>query len=257
MENRVDIVLVERGLATTRTQAQKMIRNEQVKTRYIDGLVDEWRLLKKPSFKIYDDAELEVSKGAEQRYVSRAGLKLEHALKTLAMDVEGLIALDIGQSTGGFTDCLIQHGCKKVFGIDVGSSQLHDSLKLDPRVESFEGVNARHLSTELFTDSDIEGFDLMVMDVSFISQTLILPQLEPLMNKGCTIISLVKPQFEVGRGGVGKGGLVKSDASYPIVEEKIKTCIDDPGLSVKEYFDSDILGGDGNREFFVVARKVN
>ena len=253
---RLDILLVERNLAATRTQSQKMITAGQVKVNQV-GV---WQVVTKPSVKFELDTLVDVTLGDEQRYVSRAGLKLEAVLEHSGIDVTGLVALDIGQSTGGFTDCLLQRGCKKVVGIDVGHSQLHESLKNNTQVAYLEGVNARNLVNKDFDSLvphfvDEAIFDLIVMDVSFISQTLILPQLSALLKNNGYLLSLVKPQFEVGKENIGKGGIVKDVRLFNEVKQNICGNIEVLGFNIHSYCESSITGGDGNKEFVVVAQK--
>lgn len=254
---RLDQLLVKRSLAASRTQSQKMIQAGQVSVR----IAGQWPCIKKPSHKFDEEVELRVELGEEQKYVSRGGLKLEGALNRDELKkLEGLssakIALDVGQSTGGFTDCLLQYGVAQVVGVDVGRDQLCASLRDDPRVTCLEKVNARALTAAtLQSCAGVSSFDLIVMDVSFISQSLILPSLVPLLAEGGTLLSLVKPQFEVGVGGVGKGGVVKKPELYGQVETRL--CKEILGLNLRlvDYFESPINGGDGNREFFLCAQK--
>ncbi len=248
---RLDSLLVQKNLATSRTQAQKMIAAGQVEA-FSSG---QWITPTKPSQKFDEAIELKVTPGEEQKYVSRAGLKLEGALQTVQIDVTNSTVLDIGQSTGGFTDCLLKQGAGLVVGIDVGHDQLSPTLKQDERVVCLEGINARDLPTDQLLSHSPRGFDLVVMDVSFISQTLILPGIPSLLRPGGRLVSLVKPQFEVGRDGIGKGGLVRDAALYPQVRHKICEQVSSLGLRVENYLDSVIEGGDGNREFFLVAGK--
>jgi len=248
---RLDQLLVSQGLANSRTLSQKLIAAGLVEGR----IAGKWQLLSKPSLQLNDDAQLRVHDSAELRYVSRAGLKLEGALAHFNIDVRGLRALDVGQSTGGFSDCLVQHGVEEVVGIDVGHGQLAVSLLNHSKIRSFEGVNARSLSPSLFNEADLAPhFDLVVMDVSFISQTLILPQLAALMHPAAHLLSLVKPQFEVGKSGLGKGGIVRNRESYALVEKKIREHAAHAGFDVLGYGESAISGGDGNREFFLSAQ---
>ncbi|RYF63876.1 MAG: TlyA family RNA methyltransferase, partial [Comamonadaceae bacterium] len=274
---------------------------------------------------------------SEARYLSRGGLKLEGALQTTGLQVAGWRCLDVGQSTGGFTDCLLQQGATQVIGVDVGHSQLHDSLRQDPRVVAVEGLNARSVTAaslqeaceealseqveqdpddndtqpeapyswmrngglvdEAYDDSDdakehdVEAFkaersarararaqgalptvrrrragleqvdvtpvfDLVTGDVSFISLTLILPAVAPLLKAGGDLLMLVKPQFELQPGQVGKGGIVRDVAMYPLVEQRIRDCCAAVGLQVLGWHDSAVDGGDGNREFFIHARSA-
>lgn len=251
-DSRLDVLLVERQLAATRTQAQKMIAAGQVQL-FEAGV---WRVVTKPSLKLHWDAQLDAVRGDEQRYVSRAGLKLEGVLKQTGFSVKELVALDIGQSTGGFTDCLLQHGCKHVVGVDVGHGQLHESLKSHSQVSCLEGINARSLVPEDFPSDMPNVFDVIVMDVSFISQTLILPQLPKLLKNGGYLLSLIKPQFEVGKNHIGKGGIVKDVNLFADVRERICGTIEHMGFHIKSYSVSSITGGDGNTEFIVVAQKT-
>lgn len=273
---RADQALVSRGLAASRTAAQRLIDAGRV---YFAGTET---ALKKASQVVTDDEALEVRAAAdglpgEDRYVSRGGLKLAGALAQTGLDVTGRVALDVGLSTGGFADCLLQSGIAQVVGVDVGHGQLHQRLASEPRLVSLEGINARHLSREMLderlaqraADDDTRdvtmaattavpaaGFDLIVGDVSFISLTLILPALAPLLAATGNLLMLVKPQFEVGREHIGRGGLVKDAAQYAQVETKIRTACEALGLRVAAWLDSPIAGGDGNREFFVHATRA-
>jgi 23S rRNA (cytidine1920-2'-O)/16S rRNA (cytidine1409-2'-O)-methyltransferase len=188
------------------------------------------------------------------RYVSRGGLKLEGALKASGVQVQGLRCLDVGQSTGGFTDCLLQHGAAQVVGIDVGHAQVHPRISQDERVVCIEGVNARELEPgDQRVPDALEGFDLVVGDVSFISLTLVLPGVAHLLKPTGHLLMLVKPQFELQPGQVGKGGIVKDESHYPFIENRVRTALTDLGLQVSAWMASPIEGGDGNREFFVLA----
>jgi 23S rRNA (cytidine1920-2'-O)/16S rRNA (cytidine1409-2'-O)-methyltransferase len=251
LKQRADVVLVEQRLATSRTQAQKLIAAAQVEIR--EG--GRWRRLEKSSEKIASSSELRVEAGPEQWYASRGGLKLAGALAEFGVDPQGLVVLDVGQSTGGFTDCLLQQGAARVVGVDVGRDQLAPALRADPRVVCLEGVNARQLPAAQLLEYAPNGFPLAVMDVSFISQTLILPSLAPLLAVGGAMVSLVKPQFEVGRAGIGKGGIVKDASLYTEVEAKLRGACEALHLQVHDYCTSSITGTDGNLEFFIFARK--
>jgi 23S rRNA (cytidine1920-2'-O)/16S rRNA (cytidine1409-2'-O)-methyltransferase len=298
---RIDQLLVQRGLASTRSQAQRLIA-DGVQWRKLEVAGEVWKRVAKNGDEVPEDAVIELLDDSEARYVSRGGLKLEAALKQVGLSVKGLRCLDVGQSTGGFTDCLLQAGALAVVGVDVGSAQLHPSLREDPRVLCVESVNARTLSAadliaayanstgaegqfdieedgETFDDFDgaeTEGadeaddeadlvslpaefappFDVLVADLSFISQTLVLPAAVPLLKEGGILLTLVKPQFELQPGQVGKGGIVKDPEMYPIVEQRLRDTCADLGLEVSAWFDSPIAGGDGNREFFICARKA-
>ena len=246
---RADQLLLERGLATSRSQAQRLIA---AGVRWFDG--EQWRPVTKNGNDLPDTAQIELLDAAEARYVSRGGLKLEGALQAAGLSVHGLHCLDVGQSTGGFTDCLLQQGAQHVVGVDVGHGQLHDNLRQDERVTAVESVNARELTQEHVGD---EPFDLVTGDLSFISLTLVLPALVPLMKPGAALLMLVKPQFELQPPQIGKGGIVKDAAFYPVVERRIRDACAALGLRVMRWFDSPIAGGDGNREFFVYAQKTD
>ena len=249
---RADQLLVEQGLAASRSQAQRLIA-AGVQWRLGAGA---FRRVGKNGEDLPEAAELVLLDGAEARYVSRGGLKLEGALRAVGWDVSGWRCLDVGQSTGGFTDCLLQHGAAQVVGIDVGHAQLHPRLRGDQRVVCVEGVNARDLAAD---DERIpaaaQGVDLLVGDVSFISLTLVLPRVVPLLKPGGHLLMLVKPQFELQPGQVGKGGIVRDASLYAMVEQRIRSALTDLGLQVQAWLDSPIEGGDGNREFFVQALK--
>ncbi len=239
---RVDKLLVERGLAPSRTRAQALVMAGVV-------LVGEQRV-EKASETFPADAPLRV-RGADDpaaRYVGRGGLKLEKALGEFGIDVGGLVCLDVGASTGGFTDCLLQHGAARVVAVDVGHNQIDWRLRNDPRVEVREGVNARYLRAEDFA----ERFDLAVMDVSFISATKVLPALRPLIKDGGRIIVLVKPQFEVGRGEVGKGGIVSDPQQHARVVAEVGAAARALALCERGLIESPIRGADGNREFLAL-----
>ncbi|HEX8723739.1 MAG TPA: TlyA family RNA methyltransferase [Pyrinomonadaceae bacterium] len=239
---RVDKLLVERGLAPTRTRAQALVMAGRV-------LVGE-RRVEKPSETFPPDAALRVRGGDDPaaRYVGRGGLKLEKALAEFRIDPSGLTCVDVGASTGGFTDCLLQHGARRVVALDVGHNQIDWRLRTDPRVEVREGVNARHLSPADFA----ERFDLAVMDVSFISATKVLPAVVPLLKEGGRAVVLIKPQFEVGKGEVGKGGVVRDPAQHARVVEEVNAAARALGLRVAGVADSPITGADGNREFLAL-----
>src|SRR5437588_5002278 len=219
---RIDKLLVDHGLAPSRTKAQALVMAGVV-------LVDE-QLVHKPSeaFAIQANIRLKGAGDPASRYVGRGGVKLEAALRDFQIEVAGSICLDVGASTGGFTDCLLQHGARRVVAVDVGHNQLDYRLRTDPRVEAREGDNARYLQPDDFATR----FELIVMDVSFISATKILPALVPLLNERGRIIVLIKPQFEVGRGKVGKGGIVTDRAEHARVVEAVNSAALDLGLRV-------------------------
>lgn len=241
---RADQLLVERGLAASRSQAQRLIAGG---VRWFDGAA--WRAVAKNGDDLPEAAQLELLDTAESRYVSRGGLKLEGALRSAGLEPAGWTCLDVGQSTGGFTDCLLQHGAARVTGVDVGHGQLHEKLRRDARVVAIEKLNAREL-----TASQVGGgFDLVTGDLSFISLTLVLPALAPLLRAGGHLLMLAKPQFELQPGQVGKGGVVRDASHYAEVERKLRGACEGLGLQVRGWYDSAITGGDGNREFFIHA----
>ena len=330
---RADVFLVEKGHATTRSQAQRLIA-AGVQWRLAAGLP--WLKVAKNGDEIPEMAEVELLDAAEAKYISRGGLKLEGALAATGIKVSGLRCLDVGQSTGGFTDCLLQLDAAQVIGVDVGHAQLHDKLRDDPRVVCVEGLNARSVTAESLQEAceeslcevveeeedndtqpvapyawmrnggmvdeeyddsddakeqDVESFkseraarakaraagalpvkrkrrpgtervditpefDFITGDVSFISLTLILPAIKPLLKPDGVLLMLVKPQFELQPGQVGKGGIVRDEALYAVVEKRIRDCCAELGLQVLAWMESPIQGGDGNREFFVDARRT-
>lgn len=329
---RADVFLVEAGHASTRSQAQRLIASG-VEWRLTP--LAPWKKVAKNGDDIPAGAELNLLDAAEAKYISRGGLKLEGALAATGIAVKGLRCLDVGQSTGGFTDCLLQAGAAQVIGIDVGHSQLHDRLRSDERVICVESFNARTLTPESleqacddalcevieeeedndtqpvapyawmrnggqidedYDDSDdakeqdveafkaeraakakarAEGsapvemrrragteniditpaFDFVTGDVSFISLTLVLPAVVQVLKPHGQLLMLVKPQFELQPGQIGKGGIVRDTALYGEVEKRIRDCLAELGLTVKQWLDSPIEGGDGNHEFFVWAQQ--
>jgi 23S rRNA (cytidine1920-2'-O)/16S rRNA (cytidine1409-2'-O)-methyltransferase len=248
---RADQLLVERGLAASRSQAQRLIA-AGVRWRLPPG---DWKAVTKNGEELRETVQLELLDTAESRFVSRGGLKLDGALTHCGIDVAGLRCLDVGQSSGGFTDCLLQRGAAMVVGVDVGQGQLHPTLRADPRVVCIEKCNARELTAQQLVDAGGGGerFDLIVGDLSFISQTLVWPAIVPLLKPGGGLLMLVKPQFELQPEHIGKGGLVKDAASYAQVKQRIGQACKDHGLTLRDYVESAITGGDGNREFFVWA----
>lgn len=244
---RLDKLLVDRGLAASRERAQAMIIAGKV-------LIDDQKV-DKAGAQVVADSIIRLL-GEDLRYVSRGGLKLERALEHWRIDVEKEVCLDVGASTGGFTDCLLQHGAARVIAIDTGYGQMDFKLRQDPRVRLLEKTNARYLTRELVG----EIADLIVVDVAFISATLVLP---PAVNtvfpsaaqdrRGRQVIVLVKPQFEAGREFVGKGGIVRDEAAQLASVEKVKATLLDLGCLRHEVIDSPILGAEGNREFLLWA----
>ena len=327
---RADVFLVDNGHATTRSQAQRLIA-AGVEWRL--SPLAPWKKVVKNGDDIPAGADLKLLDDAEVKFISRGGLKLEGAFQATGLKVDGLRCLDVGQSTGGFTDCLLKHGATQVIGMDVGQGQLHESLRADVRVICVEGLNARSMTADILEDaceeviserweeeednttlpqapyawmrnggeidedyddsndakdSDIEAFkaeraakarareegtipterrrreeyadvdttpefDFVTGDVSFISLTLVLPAVVRLLKPHGHLLMLVKPQFELQPGQVGKGGIVRDPALFQEVETRIRTCLTELGLEVKGWMDSAIEGGDGNHEFFVHA----
>lgn len=239
---RADLFLTEKGYVQSRKKAQMLIDEGKIT---IDGVA-----VKKASQQIESDCEHTVSIEAsdEVRYVGRGGLKLEAALDAFDIDPEGKTALDIGASTGGFTDCLLQRGAKKVYAVDAGGGQLAQSLLSNPAVVSIEKMNARNLSPEYIDHSRV---DLIVMDVSFISATYIIPRFPALMAKNAEAVCLIKPQFEVGRAMIGKGGIVRNKAAHADAVRRVCTCAESVGLRPVALIPSPVEGGDGNREFLL------
>ncbi|MBC7611088.1 MAG: TlyA family RNA methyltransferase [Polaromonas sp.] len=291
---RADLFLVEHGFATTRSQAQRLIASGVQWRVQVETDVDvAWKRVVKNGDEIPPTAELEVLDNTEARYISRGGLKLEGALKATGLDVSGLRCLDIGQSTGGFTDCLLQHDAAQVVGVDVGHGQLHASMRSDARVVCIEGVNARSLTAEDLAEHyrramhlkgggddgdsvdeyddegrDEEGdgnngdsgdfnplFDFLTGDLSFISLTLVLPAVVRLLKPDGHLLMLVKPQFELQPGQIGKGGIVRDPVHFEFVEKRLRDTCAELGVEVLGWMQSAIEGGDGNREFFIHAKK--
>lgn len=241
-KERLDVLVVERGLAPTRTRAQALILAGQV-------VVNDQRC-DKPGTRVPVEAELRL-KGEVLPYVSRGGLKLKGAIDAFRLDVKGAVCADIGASTGGFTDCLLQEGAARVHAIDVGRGQLHEKLRVDPRVLSRERVNARHL-----TDEDLpEPVNVVVIDVSFISLELVLPSVLPRLTAPGLLVALVKPQFEVGPGGVDKGGVVRDAAVRQAAIDRVRAFVKAQGLDEVGLIDSPVPGPAGNVEALLVARR--
>ncbi len=251
---RLDLYLVKVKKATSRTQAQDLIQNNFVVLKKSAKSVG----LTKPSYEVLPENEefIFVEQNPIQKYVSRAGLKLEAALAHTKLNVAGEIILDIGQSTGGFTECLLASGAKKVVGIDVGHDQLHATLKEDPRVIFIEGINVKELSQSKDFEAHVPlgGFPLVVMDVSFISITKVIEAIEPFMAKDGEFLFLVKPQFEAGAKALDRNGVIKDKKNYVLIEKEIKAKVTEVFGEVKDYFESDLPGKDGNQEFFIYGK---
>jgi 23S rRNA (cytidine1920-2'-O)/16S rRNA (cytidine1409-2'-O)-methyltransferase len=251
---RLDKLLVDRGLAGSRERAQALILAGNV-------LVDEQKR-DKAGAQVTADASIRLL-GEDLKYVSRGGLKLERALEHWKIPVEGKICFDIGASTGGFTDCLLQRGAARVIAIDTGYGQMDFKIRQDPRVRLLEKTNARYLTREIVTGETVSGevmsetADLVAMDVSFISATLVLPAVVaaafPVVGarKGRQMVVLVKPQFEAGREHVGKGGIVRDEAAQLAAVERVRKSLVSLGCSSNDVIESPILGAEGNREFLL------
>lgn len=240
---RVDVYLTNKGYSKSRSSAQSLILGGAV-------IIND-KLVSKPSEQIDENAENSVVITQTQKYVGRGGYKLEYALEKFCVDVKGLTAIDVGASTGGFTDCLLQNGAKKVFAVDSGEGQLDSSLACDSRVVNIEKYNARNLKKEDFH----EKIDIAVMDVSFISQTLIIPALSNILEDGAHFISLIKPQFEVGRSAVGKKGIVKNPKDRINAVKGVISFAESFGFGCFGVFESAITGGDGNIEYIALFKK--
>lgn len=238
MKERIDKLVVERGLVDSREKARALILAGQILAN--DQRVD------KPGQTVDVACEIRI-KGERPRYVGRGGLKLEAALDAFGIDPAGQHWLDVGASTGGFTDCLLQRAARRVTAVDVGHNQLDYRIRTDARVEVREGVNARYLAPSDFP----EPFDGAVVDVSFISLRLVLPPLLALVRPGGRVVALVKPQFEVGRGEVGKGGIVRDDATRRRVLDEISAFAGEIGFERLGAIESPIAGAEGNREFLL------
>ena len=243
-KKRIDELLVENGFAESIEKARALVMSGVV-------LAGEKRV-EKSSETIAHNADVRIKgRETEIKYVGRGGLKLEKALREFHIQPNEYICLDVGSSTGGFTDCLLQHGAKKVCAVDVGTNQLVWNLRRDARVEVRENVNARHLKAEDFA----QNFDLIVMDVSFISVSKIFPALLPLLSETGKIITLVKPQFEIERGKIGAGGIVRDAEKHREIVARVNQSAENIGLKVVKTIESPILGAEGNKEFLVLYEK--
>lgn len=250
MKKRLDQYLVELGYSPSRTKAKELIESGLVQ------LGNSQKVITTPSYKVNDGEPIVLQKNELLKFVSRAGLKLDGALDHLGLSVDGLRAIDVGLSTGGFSDCLLQRGVQEIVGIDVGHDQLAEKLKQEDRLNAFDGINAKAIANYPQLESILkQEFDLLVMDVSFISQTTVLANLILYVKPGGHFLVLVKPQFELSSGRLNKKGIVKDKADYNTVEEKLKTFYNEHGLQVLNYFESSIEGRDGNKEFFIYAQK--
>ncbi len=239
---RIDCLLVGRGLVESRERGQAIILAGNV---LVNG-----QKVEKAGALVEEDSDVRIL-GEPVPYVSRGGLKLEAALREFKVDISGKTAMDVGASTGGFTDCLLQHGCRKVYAVDVGYGQLAWKLRQDPRVISIERTNIKELNPELVP----EPIDIAVIDVSFISLEKVIPSVLKFLARNAEIVALIKPQFEVGKGQVGKGGIVRDEEARTAVVEKIVGSFRELGLDVKGVMPSPITGQDGNVEFLIYAAR--
>jgi len=242
-KERLDNLLVDRGLVSSRERAKALIAAGKV-------FVDQQKV-DKPGATVRVEAQLQLT--AQLPYVSRGGLKLEGALRAFGIDPGGMVVMDVGASTGGFTDCILQRGAKKVYAVDVGYGQLAWKLRNDLRVVNLERANIRYLQREAVEE---EGVDLILIDTSFISIEKFLPHLLGFLKEGGILLGLIKPQFEVGKGEVGKGGVVKDPALHQKTIDRISAFSRELGLRVLGVVESPLLGPKGNKEFFIhLARK--
>ena len=241
MKTRLDQLLVDRGLAPSRERARALILAGDVS---VDG-----QPAGKAGMAVSNDAQV-VLRTPDHPWVGRGGLKLDHALDTFAIDPTGMMALDIGASTGGFTDVLLQRGAARVIALDVGHNQIAWKIRTDSRVHVLEGVNARYLTPDQLP-ADARQFNLVTIDVSFISLRHILPVVPPLLARGAHVIALVKPQFEAGRSDVGKGGIVRDERIHARVIDEVIEVARQAGLAARGLEPSPITGTEGNREFLL------
>ncbi len=242
---RIDVFLTENGIVPSRSRAKELLQKGAIR------LCD--KVITKPSYEVPNSvtpSDVTVDE-EENKYVGRGGYKLEAALNTFDFDVKGKVALDIGASTGGFTDCLLKNGAKRVYAVDSGTAQLHKSLLDDERVVSIENYNARYLDKKDFSDV----IDLVTIDVSFISQTLIIPKIAEVLPVGASFISLIKPQFEVGKEYIGKKGIVKDEKARKSAVKKVCDFACSFGFELVSVIPSPIFGGDGNIEFLAYFKR--
>lgn len=237
-KKRIDLMVVEKGFAQSRQRAQALIMAGKI---FVNN-----QLVDKPGFFV-SGTDTVFLKQNDIPYVGRGGLKLEKALKVYDLNIDDYICLDVGASTGGFTDCLLQHGAKKIYAIDVGYGQIAWKLRQDKRVVTIERTNIRHMDPGVIPSP----VDLVTIDVSFISLKIVVPSVLKFMKKGAFIIALIKPQFEVGKGKVGKGGIVRNPALYDEVITDLTCFFSETGLECSPVISSPILGSKGNKEFIV------
>ena len=247
MEKRLDILLVEKGLAASRERAKDLIEKKQV---FVSG-----KPAVKASQKAEEEEQIEI-RGETLKYVSRGGLKLEKAMEVFGLELQEKVCLDIGASTGGFTDCMLQNGAAKVFSIDVGRDQLANQLREDPRVVNMEQTNVRYLTLDELIDKGAEGpADFVSIDVSFISLTKILEAIAGLMKTGAQAVCLIKPQFEAGRSAIGKKGVVKEPSVHRAVIRNVLEYAQAVGFDIRKLTFSPIRGPEGNIEYLVLLEK--
>lgn len=245
---RIDQYLVENKFFESRSKAQAAIEEGLV---YVNNVQ-----IKKPSYEVLDTQPLkiEIKQGLINRYVSRGGVKLKGALERVQLNPKNKVVLDVGVSTGGFSDCVLQMGASLVVGIDVGHGQIHEKIKKIPHFHVFEGTHVKHLSEIFFSKNNLPtSYDLIVVDVSFISLTKVVEFLAPFLARDGKLLCLVKPQFELESKHLNKKGIVKEQSLYAKLEENIRSYFKDQSLKVEDYFESPIHGGDGNTEFFIYA----
>jgi 23S rRNA (cytidine1920-2'-O)/16S rRNA (cytidine1409-2'-O)-methyltransferase len=247
---RLDHYLVQFKNIESRTKAQDLIQNKNISVNQ--------KIIIKSSFDVSESDDIQIQDQEILKYVSRAGLKLEAAFNKLNFDLKNKTVLDIGQSTGGFSDCCLQFGAEKVVGFDVGENQLHEKIKFNSKVTYFEKLNVKNINTDIaFTNSvPKEKFNLIVCDVSFISLMHVVPNLPNLLENGGSYLFLVKPQFECGPENLDKNGIVKNTKVYAGIEIKIKKLFHDHFGDVSDYFESAVLGKEGNLEFFIYGRRL-
>jgi len=247
---RLDQALKTWGLAPSRAKAKELITTGSVEC-LVNG---HWQVVSSANHLVENRDDVRLLNDLLLKYVSRSGLKLEGALRYLSLDITGLEVLDLGQSTGGFSDCLLQKGAKRVVGVDVGHDQLHKKLLSDPRLVSLEKLNAKHLGQDERARRELsQGIDLCVADLSFISLEKVMPHVSPFLRPNAKLLLLVKPQFELQREQLNKRGVVADPSQYAVVEKKIHALLSGMGFSVSAYFPCEIVGQDGNQEFFVYA----
>jgi len=243
-KQRLDLAVLSRGLAASRQRARALIMSGRI-------LVNR-KLIDKPGLPVAEQDEI-LLKGDDHPFVSRGGLKLEAALRAFEVVVADKVCLDVGASTGGFTDCLLQHGARQVYAVDVGYGQLAWKLRQDPRVAVFERTNIRHLPFETVGES----VDLVTIDVSFISLRIVIPAVLQFMKENAAVLALIKPQFEVGKGQVGKGGVVRDPSLHQQVIDDLSAFFSRIQLSVIGVIDSPILGPKGNKEFLIFLQRLS